>query len=117
MDYQKNLSEEILHGEPTIYFGICENGKETEDCVQMPEVMVNRLNYLGCAYQLHISSMIEIYNENNFNNIQCQNLADELQFLSNVVNDPLFINVYKPVMKLIDKIKNNTSLSLNVIGN
>ena len=117
MDYQKSLSKEILKGEPTIYFGICENGSETNEYVQIPEIMVNRLNYLGCAYQLHISSMIEIYNENKFNNIQCQNLADELHFLGNVINDPLFVSVYKPVVKLLDKIKNNTSLSLNVIGN
>ena len=117
MDYQKSLSNEILHGEPTIYFGIFENGNETEGGIHIPEVMVNRLNYLGHAYQLHISSMIEICNDNNFNNIQCQNLLDELCFLGNVLNDPLFISVYKPVIKLLNKIQNNETLSLNVIGN
>lgn len=60
----------------------------------LPERLWQRVYLIGCAFELHVLPTVTWQSEPVFlNSLQCENLLDELEFVSHAVEDALMMTV------------------------
>lgn len=59
--------------------------------------LFHRAQLIGKAYDLHVLPGIEVYDETHLTKAQCQAMVDEIEFVIEVVNDPLLRTSVKPL--------------------
>lgn len=69
--------------------------------VDLPERIFLRLQSIATAYELHLLRTIEVYGTTKLNGVQCQVLAGELEFVADVVKDPLLLEYVGHLMPLV----------------
>lgn len=85
-------------GAPCI-IGLFDQSIMKESCVTVFESLLLRLIKIGQAYELHILSFLDIHNDTYLNAVQCENLIDELNFISQIINDDLLQQQIKQILK------------------
>lgn len=103
--YINQLNIETFKDDVSIEFCIFQVGKEPESCTSVPERLVSRFIHLGHAYNLHISQLVNIYEDVVFNAAQCENLTIEMQFIAGILDDPALFQGFEPVLYLLAAIK------------
>jgi hypothetical protein len=90
-----------------------------ETAVEMNESLAARLQLIGKAYKLHHTSQIDIYEDVSFNNVQCEGLIEELNFVQQTVNDSLLHQYLLDIIALARKciLSNNRRIKVYVAGN
>ena len=94
-------------------------GKELLDnsCLEISERLLSRLISISQAYDLHLISLFDIYNDTYLNRQQCVNLLDELDFVLRVTNDELLHDRTRKIMELTTDCIQRTDCQLLIGGN
>jgi hypothetical protein len=83
-----------------------------DNSISIPEKLWNRILFLGKAYQLHFSEVVQPFKDTIFNSKQCEYLKEELYFLMSIIKDDAAIVSINIVLSEISKVKNNSKLCL-----
>jgi hypothetical protein len=86
VDYADRLSREFTRGEG-VNVGVLRPGREVEQLGHIEGPLFIRAQRIASAYDLHVLSGIEFYAESALVKAQCESLAEEIVFVSGVVND------------------------------
>jgi hypothetical protein len=71
--------------------------------VWVPERLLGRLRFLAKAYELHLLAVVDLTDSTRFNHVQCQNMLDELGFISAIIHDPLISDLIANLSRLITR--------------
>jgi hypothetical protein len=113
---QKTVYATYADEEP-VGFCVSEHGvRPSSGWLLVPESLVARLVSLGQAYQLHHVPMIELHGETIFNSAQAQNMDTEVRFLAGVIRDEALGHVIEQLLPLLERVADNVSSSLMVVG-
>jgi len=85
-----------------------------DDHADIPEGIVERVLALGRAYRLHELSALDGAGQNRLNRQQAASLADEVEFLVRVVDDPALREYVGPLLEFATRCgrSQNTELIL-----
>jgi hypothetical protein len=87
-----------------------------DDALPIPAFVFRRLTAIGAAYRLHYLSQLLGYDEETrLDHLQAEQLADEIEFVVNLVLDPALRDAAPPVLDFIRRYARSRPTSALVI--
>lgn len=75
------------------------------EAVAVPAFVFPRLLGVGHAYGLHyLGGVIRFDEENRLDLVQCQQLVTEIEFVAEVVRDPLLLDAIGPLLLMVERV-------------
>jgi hypothetical protein len=98
--YEDRFNESTYDNSAPCIIALFDKEVKEDNSMEIFEGLVIRLKNIGIAYDLHILPLFDIYGDVFLNQLQCENLLSELEFVERLTNDPLLHNHIVKIKKL-----------------
>jgi hypothetical protein len=101
-----------------IIAGLLEDGINKESSIEIHEAIMERIYQIGLAYKLKYCSLIDIFGDLKLNDLTCPALIAELEFVDELVNDPLLKKTIPQLVALANEcVKQKGKVKFIISGN
>lgn len=101
-----------------IIVGLLEDGIKKDSSLEIHEAIMERLYQIGLAYKLKYCALIDIFGDLKLNDLTCPALIAELEFVEELVNDPLLKKTIPQIIAVAQEcVKQKGKVKFIISGN